>query len=319
MSALPLRALAPAKVNIGLRLGPRTEDGRHELVTVMQSISLADELVLEFSGSGASAGDEVICPGVAGPAEANLAARALASFRAVTGWDAPALRLTIAKRVPIAAGLGGGSGDAAAALRLAASASGIDSAPLQALAAALGSDVPAQVTPGRWLASGRGERLVALPAPAPAFGVLVLPTDAQLSTAAVYAEADRLGLARGAEELGRYHDSLHAALFEGTPLPPPELLVNDLEVAARSLCPAIDDGLEAMRESGAEFTLVSGSGPAVVGLFAGAEGAHRAIEAAEGLAARPGPQRRARPLAAVPVDARLADPGALMSQSPGSA
>ena len=108
-----------------VRLGRSRHDGRHELVSVMQSISLADELVLDWASDSATRADEVICPGV-GPGGENLAARALASFRRATGWDAPALRLTIAKRIPVAAGLGGGSADAAAVLRLAARASGIE-------------------------------------------------------------------------------------------------------------------------------------------------------------------------------------------------
>ncbi|MBA3809728.1 MAG: 4-(cytidine 5'-diphospho)-2-C-methyl-D-erythritol kinase, partial [Solirubrobacterales bacterium] len=98
------RALAPAKVNLGLSVGPsRSADARHELVSVMQSISLADELTLE--AAPASAGeDEVICPGVSGLAQENLAARALAAFRKATGWSSPPLRLSVEKRIPVAAG-----------------------------------------------------------------------------------------------------------------------------------------------------------------------------------------------------------------------
>ncbi len=138
-----------------------------------------------------------------GPPGENLAAAALRAFRRGTGWEAPPLRLKIAKRIPVAAGLGGGSADAAAALRLARHASGLgDEALLRDLGAELGADVPAQVSPGRWLATGAGERLQRLPDPNPAsFGLLLLPLAAELSTAAVYAEADRLGLARTREEL----------------------------------------------------------------------------------------------------------------------
>jgi hypothetical protein len=117
MSAEPLRERAPGKVNLSLFIGPtRASDGRHELVSVMQSVTLADDHTLEPAPDGAGA-DEVVCPGVDGD---NLALDALRAFRAATGWDAPPQRLTIAKRVPVAAGMGGGSGDAAAALRLAA-------------------------------------------------------------------------------------------------------------------------------------------------------------------------------------------------------
>jgi 4-diphosphocytidyl-2-C-methyl-D-erythritol kinase len=189
------RALAPAKVNLGLFLGPRREsDGRHELVTVMQSISLADELRLQPATNGIER-DEVICPGLPLAAEENLAARALASFRAATGWAAPPLRLSIDKRIPVAAGLGGGSADAACALRLSRLASGLgDERLLLELGAQLGADVPAQVAPGRWLATGAGELLQALPDPYPALELLVLASDSELSTAVLYGEADELGL-----------------------------------------------------------------------------------------------------------------------------
>ena len=141
----------------------------------MQSISLADELLLEQAPAGTPA-DEILCPALPGPNGENLAARALRAFRARTGWQAPPLRLSIVKRIPIAAGLGGGSADAAAALRLAALASGLgDEQLLRELGAELGADVPAQVAPGRWLASGAGERLSALPDPYPALELLVLP------------------------------------------------------------------------------------------------------------------------------------------------
>ncbi|MBA2636626.1 MAG: 4-(cytidine 5'-diphospho)-2-C-methyl-D-erythritol kinase, partial [Solirubrobacterales bacterium] len=106
----PLTALAPAKVNLCLHLGPLRPDGRHELVSIMDTVSLADRLVLESAtpdGSGGAApdagldGDEVRCPGVAGP---NLAASALAAFRAATGWSGPPLLLRIDKRIPVAGG-----------------------------------------------------------------------------------------------------------------------------------------------------------------------------------------------------------------------
>ena len=90
----------------------------------MQSISLADELTLEAAPAGVEQ-DEVLCPGVPGAPGENLAANALRAFRTATGWDAPPLRLSIDKRIPVAAGLGGGSADAAAALRLASHASGL--------------------------------------------------------------------------------------------------------------------------------------------------------------------------------------------------
>jgi 4-diphosphocytidyl-2-C-methyl-D-erythritol kinase len=297
------RALAPAKINLGLFLGPvRASDGRHELVTVMQSISLADEVTLERAPPG-SEGDEVLCPGVPGE---NLALRALRGFRERTGWRAPAVRLRILKRIPVAAGLGGGSADAAATLRLAAHAAGLEdtSSPegeraLRELAAELGADVPAQLSPGRWLASGAGEALEPLPPPAVAFGVLVLALPAALSTAAVYGEADRLGLGRSARELEERREELRSAFEHGAALPGPgELLDNDLQAAALSLCPQIEGVLRTARDAGARRVLLSGSGPTVLGLFDDLAGARAAAAGLDGWALAP--------VCAEPVDGALA-------------
>jgi 4-diphosphocytidyl-2-C-methyl-D-erythritol kinase len=286
---------APAKINLGLFVGPaRESDGRHELATVMQSISLADEVTLEQGAAGAEC-DEVVCPGVAGAPEENLAASALRAFRAATGWRAPPVRVSIVKRIPVAAGLGGGSADAAATLRLARRASGLgDERLLWELACELGADVPAQVSPGRWLATGAGERLEPLAAPAAPFGVLVLPLDGALSTAAVYGEADRLACWRPADELAELRDALRAALQSGAPLPADaRLLDNDLQAPAVSLCPAIGAALEEASGAGARHALVSGSGPTVLGLFADPAGAGAAAAALSA--------RSPAPIAAKPV------------------
>lgn len=283
---MSLTERAPAKINLCLFLGPtRTSDGRHELVSVMQSLTLADELTLEPAPPGAER-DEVVCAGVEGP---NLAGAALAAFRAATGWDAAPQRLTIVKRVPVAAGMGGGSGDAAAALRLAARASGLGGdALLHELATALGADVPAQVRPGRALATGAGEHVERLSTSGP-LGVLVLPGAGALSTAAVYREADRQGLARDATELRRLRAEVWRAAY-GADLPV-EMLVNDLQPAALALVPEIGEALDAARAAGADMAMVSGSGPTALGLFLGPDGEERARAAAARLAARrPAPQ-----------------------------
>jgi len=309
LPGLPARTLAPAKINLGLFLGPiRSEDARHELVTVMQSISLSDELTLEHAPAEVEQ-DEVSCPGVSGTPTENLAARALKAFRTATGWEAPPLRLSIVKRIPVAAGLGGGSADAAAALRLAAHASGLgDDVLLRELGAALGADVPAQIAPGRWLAGGAGELLEALPDPNPAsFGLLVLPAAAGLSTAEVYAEADRLGLGRSSDALRERRRALRRALELSAAVPAAsELLDNDLQRAAISLYPEIADALSQARDAGADIALLSGSGPAVVGLFPHANGLGRAERAAAGLAAERRSAGAPAPICATPVDAALA-------------
>jgi 4-diphosphocytidyl-2-C-methyl-D-erythritol kinase len=269
---MTLFARAPGKVNLCLYVGLPREDGLHPLVSVVQALSLADELTLAPGGTT----DEVVCPGVEGP---NLAARALALFREHTGWDGPPQRLTIEKRIPVAAGMGGGSSDAAAALRLAAHAAGV---PVPAeLGPRLGADVPSLIRPGRVLMTGAGEHVDRLPAPEP-LGVLVLPSTAALSTPDVYREADRLGLTRSHAELAEINARVRAA---------PHEIHNDLQDAARSLCPQVDAALGAARAAGADHALVSGSGPTVVGLFFGAQGPARAREAAaswpRGFAAEP--------------------------------
>ena len=245
---------APGKVNLSLFVGAPRADGLHPLVSVVQAVTLADELTL--APAGGAAHDEVVCPGVEGP---NLAAAALAAFREATGWDAPPQRITIAKRIPVAGGMGGGSADAAAVLRLAArAAGGVDDGVLRELASSLGADVPSLLAPGRVLMTGAGEHVERLPDPAP-FGLLVLPADATLSTPAVYRAFDELGRARSPDEL----EARAAAARAGEPPPP----VNDLQDAARSLCPAIDAALERLRAAGAHTAMVSGSGPTVFGLF----------------------------------------------------
>lgn len=296
---LPLQAQAPAKINLGLFVGPTRPDGRHELVSVMQSISLADGVTLEHAPPGAEH-DEVVCEGVEGE---NLAGQALALFREATGWQERPLRLRIDKRVPVAAGMGGGSADAAATLRLARAASGLGEEDLlHALAVKLGADVPAQVMPGRWLASGAGELLEVLPDPVSPLGVLVLAQAEPLSTAAVYAAADRLGIGHDARSLQERRDALRAALELGAALPgEARLLHNDLQVAATELCPAIEKALGEAREVGAEAAFVSGSGPTVVGVYARANGLARAQRAAAGLTGR-----EPAATAAVSVDAGFA-------------
>jgi 4-diphosphocytidyl-2-C-methyl-D-erythritol kinase len=293
--SVALREDAPAKLNLCLFLGPAREaDGRHELVTVFQPLTLADRVSLEPAALGAAA-DELVCPGVPGPPAENLAARALQAFRARAGWDGPAVRLHVHKRIPVAAGMAGGSADAGAALRLAARAAGVDDdAILREIAAGLGADVPAQVRPARYLATGAGEELRPLPDP-PAYGVLVLPAGVPLATADVYRQADLMGLARQPAEL---RERVREVEARGADLPD-ELIVNDLEPAARALCPAIDEALDAVRGAGADRALVCGSGPTVVGLF-------RRVDAARGAAvALAG--RQPRPLLAEPWRARVGE------------
>jgi 4-diphosphocytidyl-2-C-methyl-D-erythritol kinase len=257
--------IAPGKVNLSLFVGAPRADGLHPLVSVVQAVTLADEVTMEPAPA-----DEVVCAGVDGP---NIAARALAAFRDGTGWDEPQ-RITILKHIPVAAGMGGGSADAAAVLRLAAAATNLtDPARLHEIAARVGADVPSLLDPGRVLMTGAGERVARLPDPEP-FGLVIVPSPHTLSTPAVYAEFDRLGRARAADELV----AREAEALAGEPPPP----VNDLQDAARALCPAIDDALERLNASGPEHAMVSGSGPTVFGVFPNLDAARAAAATVPG-------------------------------------
>jgi 4-diphosphocytidyl-2-C-methyl-D-erythritol kinase len=245
---------APAKLNLCLYLGVRRDDGLHELCSLFEPLALADRIEVSEAER-----DEVVCAGVEGE---NLATGALVALRE-RGWEGPPLRVEIEKRIPVAAGLGGGSADAAAVLRLAAG----EVAELEQIAGALGADVPSQLAPALALVRGAGERIERLPRPA-AHAVVLLPGGGGLSTADVFAEADRLGLGRGEDELAELAQRLHEVAGAGaSPLAYPELLVNDLEPAARSLRPEIAAALDALREAGAPQALLTGSGPTAFGLF----------------------------------------------------
>jgi 4-diphosphocytidyl-2-C-methyl-D-erythritol kinase len=256
---------APAKINLCLYLGPTRADGRHELVTVFDSVSLFDDMEIAESTA-----DEVICEGVMGP---NLVADAVAGLRAA-GWSAPPLRIVIHKRIPVAAGMGGGSADAAAMLRAAARFAPVDAATVAGIGARLGADVPSQLRPGASLGTGAGEIVVPLGQLEP-YGVVVLPQPFPLATRDVYEEADRLGLARSGTELRQLAADLTRRL--------PDRLINDLEPAALSLAPQIGDVLARVREVGADDAIVCGSGPTVIGVFRATDGECRAGQAAAAL------------------------------------
>ena len=260
---------APAKLNLCLYLGGARPDGLHELRSLFCPLVLADRI--EVSESGGES-DEVVCDRVEGP---NLVGVALEAMRA-RGWESPPLRIEIEKRIPVAAGLGGGSADAAAVLRLGDGR--IDD--LEALAAGLGADVPSQLDPAFALVGGAGERVESLPSPGE-FAVVLIDDDEGLSTAEVYAEADALGLERDPRELEAIAGRLREAAGGGaSPVDYLDLLVNDLEQPAISLRPRIAEALGALEEVGAVRAMVTGSGPTAFGIFpeiAAAEAAASAL------------------------------------------
>jgi len=274
---------APAKLNLCLYLGRPRDDGLHELRSLFCPLTLSDRIMVTESEA-----DEVVCPGVDGP---NLAEAALAGLRA-RGWLRPPVRIEIEKRIPVSAGLGGGSADAAAVLRLA----GDEVDGLPELAAELGADVLSQLDPALALVGGAGEVVEPL-SPPRHFGVVLIAADDGLSTAEVYVEADRLGLGRDPEELDSIAGELRDAAGQGaSPLEYHELLVNDLAHAALSLRPAIGGALTALKDAGAEVALVTGSGPTAFGVFddiaaADAAAAQLAPRFAGAIVAGPDPER----------------------------
>jgi 4-diphosphocytidyl-2-C-methyl-D-erythritol kinase len=271
---LRLTTTAPAKINVCLFLGPVRDDGRHELVTVMQSISLADRVALSSLPEGEP--DEMAGSGAA--IEDNLALAAVALLRKRAKQKIGPVRVEIDKRIPVAAGLAGGSSDAAATLRMLARAYDINDAELlHDVAAELGADVPSQLRPGRCLATAAGEIVERVPGVAP-YTLLVVPDIEGLSTADVYKQSDRLGLPRDAAGLASALEQVRTAL----PDLPDELCVNELAPAAMSLRPHLEGRLRKLRDAGAEIAMISGSGPTTLGLFRESDAAREAAPAFKG-------------------------------------
>lgn len=258
---------APAKVNLVLQVGPRRADGLHELCSLFASVELADDVAVETAD-----GDEVVCTEVTGP---NLATTAIDLFREEVN-SLPPLRVTITKRIPVAAGLGGGSADAAAVLRAANEISGrpLSVARLRELGARVGADVPSQVEPRHAVVGGAGERVE--PVELTEMALVLVPATEGLSTAAVYAEADRIQSTRphlDEQAVRRLARAPLAALARG--------MENDLEAAALSLRPQLARTLAQLEEAGALAARISGSGPTAFGVFASEAEADTAAEQLE--------------------------------------
>jgi len=257
-------------VNFGLRVVGRRPDGYHELESLFLPLDLADELLLDVEEASATrvvlelAGDAA---GVPAGAE-NLAVRAGERFLEAAGLRR-ALRIRLAKRIPVAAGLGGGSSDAAAVLRgLAGLLPGaMDPAALVRVALGLGADVPFFLDPRPALVSGIGERCEPLRGPWPARVLVLAKPGGQLSTARVYRSFDSAARPAALPGLRPLVEAVRSAPTDRSALV--ALLENDLEPAALSLCPAIAPLRERLREAGALALGMSGSGPTVFGVFEG--------------------------------------------------
>ena len=278
MTTGPLRIRTPAKVNLGLALVGTRSDGYHLLESVFAPIALWDEVELEVrSGAGDIA---LVCGPPLDPelpeavrevptGPENLVWRAARLFCERSGFGA-SIRIGLRKGIPAGAGLGGGSSDAAAVLLGLAELAGrsIDPGELAKWALALGADVPFFLSPGTALVTGIGERIERLTA-VPELALVLVNPGKTLATADVYRMADTLAGAltknrsgstmRAFSGLTQTHRDLAPALQD--------LLINDLEPAARQLCPPIARIADRLDRVGAIAVSMTGSGATVLGVF----------------------------------------------------
>ncbi|MFD8983197.1 4-(cytidine 5'-diphospho)-2-C-methyl-D-erythritol kinase [Streptomyces sp. NPDC059564] len=268
----------PAKVNVQLAVGAARPDGFHDLANVFLAVSLFDEV------TAAPAGElTVTCAGPdAGQVpldRTNLAARAAEILAARAGID-PDVHLHIAKNIPVAGGMAGGSADGAAALLACDALWGLGTPreELLAICAELGSDVPFSLVGGAALGTGRGELLT--PVEAGTFHWVFAVAHGGLSTPAVFREFDRLTEGTGVP-VPQASPALLAALASGDPDALAATLANDLQPAALSLRPELAGTLAAGTDAGALAALVSGSGPTTAFLVRDPESAAKVAAALE--------------------------------------
>ena len=298
------RVTAHAKVNLILRVLAREASGFHTLETLFARLALGDSVTVRITDAGRSVDCDTDIPG---PREHNLAYRAAQAFAALTGWPT-GFAIEIEKRIPIGAGLGGGSADAGAVLRALAALSPrqVGEAQLLATAAALGSDVPFLTTAAPLaLAWGRGERMLALP-PLPERDVALIHPAFSVATAAAYswlaASRESGNPPPGAHahlgELTGSRFTAHARPSEADTAetvrshPVPQLLSladlatwtsvaslanNDFEPVVSAHHPEIATALSSLRAAGSAIALMSGSGSTVFGIFDSPPGGARFV------------------------------------------
>jgi 4-diphosphocytidyl-2-C-methyl-D-erythritol kinase len=269
-----MRVRAFAKINLSLRVLGTRADGYHELRTIFRSIALHDTLTIRASrGPLRLTCDDSGCP----TDDTNLIARAATLLWGAAGRrGAPRdVAIDLQKRIPMQAGLGGGSSDAAAALRVLARMWRVDEARLRATAAALGADVPYFFEGGTVLGLERGDLLFPLIGYPAAWVVLVLPAFG-VSTKEAFGWFDQMDGGR-AFQASRFRPAESLALRTREHLALPELQ-NDLEAAVAAHHPQIKRLISAMRRAGTSHAAMSGSGSAVFGLFARRREAARAAE-----------------------------------------
>ena len=273
MSKLAVRVAAQAKLNLHLRVLSRDDSGYHSLETIFHRIDLADDLIVEIKASGQTldvAGAET------GPTETNLAWRAATAYADHVGWP-QGFNIALNKRIPVGAGLGGGSADAAAVLRAFNSLSPrpVPNRGLLALAARLGSDIPFLASDAvAALAWGRGERMLSL-APLPRYDVLLMSPEFSVSTADAYRwlDEDRARNAAARESMDELPTPLESILFDSLDLSKWSRIAgfarNDFESVVASRYPQLGEHIARLRNSRATFAGMTGSGSTVFGVLDG--------------------------------------------------
>jgi 4-diphosphocytidyl-2-C-methyl-D-erythritol kinase len=265
---------AYAKLNLGLKVLGRRPDGYHDILSVFQTIDLCDRLTFEEMPDGET---EVVCPDPGLPAgPENLVYRAVEAFRGATGLGR-GIRVSLAKVIPVGAGLGGGSADAAAVLRTLnrTEGGGLPEGRLQELALGIGSDVPFFLRSGTAVVSGRGEVLRYVSWPSEVHYVLVHPPF-QVSTGWAYGRVSgRLNLALTSRSK---YVKLINSMGDG-PICARDLFAcieNDFEPVVAEAWPLLGDLRRAVEKAGAEACCMTGSGSVLYGVFFDAGTADRA-------------------------------------------
>ncbi len=263
---------APAKINLGLKIIGKRPDGYHDILSLFQTVTLHDDLEIDDSGEPG-----IICPGGEAPENTdNLVVKAEKIFRDATGFDRP-IRFTLHKRIPVGAGLGGGSSDAAAALRGLARLHDIDPVNnpiLTACAEKIGSDVPFLLEGGTAVVEGRGERMTRVPWPFDWIYVIIFPGFG-VSTAWAY------GRVRSYSHAGGEYGGMLERLASGTARAGDvlETIGNDFEAAVFPDYPALLSIRGDLLEMGAGAAFLTGSGSSMVGVFDERERAVKSTEA----------------------------------------
>ncbi|WP_031516449.1 4-(cytidine 5'-diphospho)-2-C-methyl-D-erythritol kinase [Desulfofalx alkaliphila] len=261
-----IRAKACAKINLTLKVLGKRNDGYHQVEMIMQSLKLHDEMVFYPGGAGI----ELAVEGAVPPGEDNIVYQAARLLMQYSGRQRGA-SITLKKNIPVAAGLAGGSADAAATL-LALNKLWdlkLTDKELFMLAAKLGSDIPFCLMGGTALAGGRGEELTKL-SPAPEMGVVLVKPPFGVSTAQIYGEYDA---SKAAEDFGAVTESMINAINKRDVYAIARHLTNDLEQVTLKKYPLLKEIKERLIRAGALGVLMSGSGPTIYGLTADLESA----------------------------------------------